>query len=53
MLRGTPNPLRGKDLLPTENENHECQAPSGRCFTGGEIWFLSFPAFFVVEVIQG
>ncbi|XP_063854881.1 heme peroxidase 2-like [Scylla paramamosain] len=35
MLRGTPNPLRGKDLLPTENENHECQAPSGRCFTGG------------------
>ncbi|XP_063852971.1 uncharacterized protein LOC135095795 isoform X2 [Scylla paramamosain] len=36
MLRGTPNPLRGKDLLPTENENHECQAPSGRCFTGGD-----------------
>ncbi|XP_063844692.1 uncharacterized protein LOC135094333 isoform X1 [Scylla paramamosain] len=35
MLRGTPNPLRGKDLLPTENENHECQAPSGRCFTVG------------------
>ncbi|XP_045123660.1 uncharacterized protein LOC123511596 isoform X2 [Portunus trituberculatus] len=35
-LRGTPNPLRGKDLLPTENENHECQAPSGRCFTGGD-----------------
>ncbi|XP_050705444.1 thyroid peroxidase-like [Eriocheir sinensis] len=35
-LRGTPNPLRGKLLLPTEQENHECQAPSGRCFIGGD-----------------
>ncbi|XP_066966367.1 uncharacterized protein [Macrobrachium rosenbergii] len=36
ILKATPNPLRGKPLLPTEAENHECQAPSGRCFTGGD-----------------
>jgi len=34
-LRSTRN-LRGKPLLPTEAENHECKAPSGRCFTGGD-----------------
>ncbi|XP_042238092.1 uncharacterized protein LOC121876775 isoform X2 [Homarus americanus] len=36
LLKGTPNPLKGKSLLPTDTENHECQAPSGRCFTGGD-----------------
>ncbi|XP_071514131.1 uncharacterized protein [Panulirus ornatus] len=36
LLKATPNPLRGKPLLPTDSENHECQAPSGRCFTGGD-----------------
>ena len=34
-LKWTKNPVRGKPLLPTDPENHECKAPSGRCFTGG------------------
>ncbi|KAK8737060.1 hypothetical protein OTU49_004780, partial [Cherax quadricarinatus] len=36
LLKGTTNPQRGKPLLPTDSENHECKAPSGRCFTGGD-----------------
>nr|XP_045625957.1 uncharacterized protein LOC123775117 isoform X1 [Procambarus clarkii] len=36
LLKGTTNPLRGKPLLPTESDNHECQAPSGKCFIGGD-----------------
>ncbi|XP_063866938.1 heme peroxidase 2-like [Scylla paramamosain] len=52
MLRGTPNPLRGKDLLPTENENHECQAPSGRCFTGGDTWASEQPGLAALHTLM-
>lgn len=37
----TPNP-RGKALLPTNEKNHECKSPSGRCFTAGKKFVATF-----------
>ncbi|XP_042860058.1 uncharacterized protein LOC122245949 isoform X3 [Penaeus japonicus] len=51
LLKATTNPLRGKPLLPTDSENHECQAPSGRCFTGGDTRASEQPGLAVLHTL--
>uniref|UniRef100_A0A6A7FZ72 Peroxidasin-like protein n=1 Tax=Hirondellea gigas TaxID=1518452 RepID=A0A6A7FZ72_9CRUS len=50
-LKWTNNPLRGKPLLPTDPENHECKAPSGLCFTGGDTRASEQPALAALHTI--
>lgn len=50
-LKWTNNPVRGKPLLPTDPENHECKAPSGLCFTGGDTRASEQPALAALHTL--
>ncbi|KAF2367927.1 hypothetical protein FHG87_001306 [Trinorchestia longiramus] len=50
-LKWTDNPVRGKPLLPINPENHECKAPSGKCFTGGDTRASEQPALAALHTL--
>ncbi|KAK4296820.1 hypothetical protein Pmani_030713 [Petrolisthes manimaculis] len=50
-LKGTTNPFRGKQLLPLDAENHECQSERGQCFTGGDTRASEQPGLAVLHTL--